>query len=56
MTNLLEANHSYNFGLPLFFLTDSHPLSLSDLLQNHMSTSHTIITHEQEVSDKSDKD
>ena len=42
--------------VPLFFPTDSHPLSLSDLLQNNMSTSHTIRAHAQEVWDKSDKD
>ena len=30
---LLEANHSLNCGLPLFFLTDSHSKSLSDLSQ-----------------------
>ena len=29
---------------------------MSDLLQNHMSTSHTIRANAQEVSDKSDKD
>ena len=28
---------------------------MSDLLQNHMSTSHTIRTHAKEVWDKSDK-
>ena len=45
----LEANHSQNFGLPLYFPTDRHPLSLSDLLQNHMSTSNFIRAHAQEV-------
>ena len=39
----LEANHSYNRGVPLFLPTDDHPLSLSDLLQNHTSTIHTSI-------------
>ena len=29
--------------------TDSHPQSFFDLLQNHMSTSHTIRAHAQEV-------
>ena len=29
---------------------------MSDLVQNHMSTSHTIRAHAQEVWDKSDKD
>ena len=51
-----EANQSYNHGVPLFFMTDSHPLSLFDLLQNHMSTSHIIRAHAQEVWDESDKD
>ena len=41
---------------PLFFPTDSYPQSLSHLLQNHMSTSHTIRAHVQEVWDKLDKD
>ena len=46
----LEANHSLNCGLPLFsFPTDSYPKSFSDLLQNHMSPSHTIKAHAQEV-------
>ena len=31
------ANHSKNQGVPLFLTTDSHPQSLSDLLQNPMS-------------------
>ena len=54
---ILEGNHSQYCGVPLYFLTDSHPLSLSDLFQNHMSTtSHTISAHAQEVSDKSNKD
>ena len=35
--SILEANHSKNHGIPLFFPTYSHPLSLSDLLQNHMN-------------------
>ena len=35
--DLVEANPSQNHGVPLFFQTDSHPSSLSDLLQNHMS-------------------
>ena len=52
----IEANHSENRGVPLLFQTDSHPYSLSDLLQNHMSTSHTIRAHAKEVWDKSDKD
>ena len=30
---LSEANHSYNFGLPLLFPTDSHPQSLFDSSQ-----------------------
>ena len=55
-SNKLEANHSKNRGVPLFFLTDNHPKSLSDLLQNHLNTSHTIRAHAQEVRDKLDKD
>ena len=42
--------------LELWVTTDSHPQSLSDLLQNHMSTIHTIRAHAQEVLDESDKD
>ena len=39
------------------FLPDGQlPLILSDLLQIHMSTSHTISAHTQDVSDESDKD
>ena len=45
----LEANHSRNRGVPLFFPTDRYPKSLSDLLQTHMSTSHNIRAHAQEV-------
>ena len=45
----LEANHSQNRGLPLFFPTDSRPQSLFDLLQYLISTSHTIRAHAQEV-------
>ena len=52
----VEANHSLNHGLPLFFQTDSHPYSLCDLLQNYMNTSHTIKAYAQGVRDKSDKD
>ena len=44
----LEATHSQNSGIPLFFPTDSHPQSLLDLLQNYMSTIHTITAHAQE--------
>ena len=35
--------------LEIFFPTDSHPQYLSDLLQNHMSISHTVRAHLQEV-------
>ena len=45
----LESNDSCNYVLPLFFPTDSHPYSLSDLVQNHMNTSHTIRAHAQKV-------
>ena len=39
------------------FLPDwQPPLIFADLLQNHMSTIHTIRAHAQEVLDKSDKD
>ena len=48
---LLEVNHSKNCGVSLFFPTDTHPLPLSDLLQNHMSTK----DHMHKVCDKSDK-
>ena len=34
----------------------SHPIIFADLLQDHMSTSHTIRVHAQEVWDKLDKD
>ena len=54
--DFLEANQSWNRGVPLFFPTDSHPLSLSDLLWNRMPTGHAIRAHAQEVWDKSDKD
>ena len=46
---LLEANHSYDRGLPLFFPTDSHPWSLSYLLQNHVSSCQAIGAYAQEV-------
>ena len=36
-------------AVPLFFPTDRHPQSLFDLQQNHMSTSHNIRAHAQEV-------
>ena len=41
----LEANHSYNCGLPLFFPTDSHPQSLSDLFQTSYAcaSAHVIL-------------
>ena len=45
----LEANHSENRVLPLFFATDIHPESLTVLLQNHMRTIYTITAHAQEV-------
>ena len=46
---VIESNYSLNRGEPLFSPTDSYPQSLSDLLQNHMSTSQTIRAHAQEV-------
>ena len=39
-----------------FLPTDNHPLSLSDLLQIYMRTSHIDRAHAQEVWNKSDKD
>ena len=46
---IIEANRTSNRRVPLFFLADGYPLSVSDLLQNHMSTSHTIRATAQEV-------
>ena len=46
---LLEANRYQNRGVSLFFPPHSHTYSLSDLLQNHMNTSHTIRADGQEV-------
>ena len=46
---LLDLISAYCGGVPLFSLTDRYPESLSDLLQNHMSTCHTIRAHAQEV-------
>ena len=44
---LLEANHFYNRGVPLFFATDSHPNLC--LIYFKISHSHTIRVHAQEV-------
>ena len=41
----LEANHSKNLGLPLFFPTDP-PLIL---LQNHMITIHTVVANRTKI-------
>ena len=38
LLHFLEANHSYNCGLPFFFPTDRHPESLSDLSQTSFAS------------------
>ena len=52
-----ESDESTDFFLfGQLWIVISHHLSLSDLLQNHMSNIHTIWANAQKVWDKLDKD
>ena len=53
---ILEANHSLNCVLPLFFPTDSYPQSLSDLSQTSCACALIVWIVVMCFSDKSDKD